>query len=89
MTAAEGSPGCTRTGPKVEAPSAVEQSVNSATESATPLQEVSMMQVRIGKKAPDFTAPAFKNGEFTSVNLSDYLGKWVLLCFYPGDYTFV
>jgi peroxiredoxin (alkyl hydroperoxide reductase subunit C) len=48
-----------------------------------------MMQVRIGKKAPDFTAPAFKNGEFTSVTLSDYQGKWVLLCFYPGDYTFV
>lgn len=45
--------------------------------------------VRIGKKAPDFEAPAFFNGNFTSVKLSDHLGKWVVLCFYPGDFTFV
>jgi peroxiredoxin (alkyl hydroperoxide reductase subunit C) len=43
----------------------------------------------IGRKAPDFEAPAFHEGRFTSVKLSDYLGQWVLLCFYPGDYTFV
>ncbi len=47
------------------------------------------VQVQIGQKAPDFTAPAFLNGDFTQIKLSDYLGKWVLLCFYPGDYTFV
>ena len=45
--------------------------------------------IRVGQKAPDFEAPAYFNGEFTSVKLSDYLGKWVLLCFYPGDFTFV
>jgi peroxiredoxin (alkyl hydroperoxide reductase subunit C) len=45
--------------------------------------------VRVGKKAPDFSAPAYYKGEFTSVTLSDYLGKWVVLCFYPGDFTFV
>ncbi len=45
--------------------------------------------VRVGQKAPDFEAPAYYNGEFTSVKLSDYLGKWVALCFYPGDFTFV
>ena len=27
--------------------------------------------------------------KFTNVNLEDYKGKWVLLCFYPGDFTFV
>jgi peroxiredoxin (alkyl hydroperoxide reductase subunit C) len=43
----------------------------------------------VGQKAPDFTAPAYRNGDFTSVSLSDYAGKWVLLCFYPGDFTFV
>jgi len=32
---------------------------------------------------------AYYKGEFTSVKLSDYLGKWVLVCFYPGDFTFV
>jgi hypothetical protein len=45
--------------------------------------------VLIGKKAPDFTAPGFHNGKFVNVKLSEYLGKWVLLCFYPGDFTFV
>lgn len=50
-------------------------------------EEVQMVQV--GKKAPDFTAPAYHKGQFVNVKLSDYLGKWVLLCFYPGDFTFV
>ncbi len=45
--------------------------------------------ILIGKKAPDFTAPAYHNGNFINVKLSDYLGKWVVLCFYPGDFTFV
>lgn len=45
--------------------------------------------IRVGKQAPKFTAPAFKDGKFTQVSLDDYKGKWVLLCFYPGDFTFV
>lgn len=45
--------------------------------------------VAVGKKAPDFVAPAYHRGKFVTVKLSDYLGKWVLLCFYPGDFTFV
>jgi len=59
--------------------------------SAAPEQpkEVSVVQVRVGGKAPDFQAPAYHQGKFTSVKLSDQLGKWVLLCFYPGDFTFV
>jgi peroxiredoxin (alkyl hydroperoxide reductase subunit C) len=48
-----------------------------------------MVQVRVGRKAPDFEAPAWHKGKMTSVKLSDYAGKWVLLCFYPGDFTFV
>jgi peroxiredoxin (alkyl hydroperoxide reductase subunit C) len=47
------------------------------------------MTARVGQKAPDFQAPAYYQGKFTSIKLSDYLGKWVLLCFYPGDFTFV
>lgn len=50
-------------------------------------QELSM--IKVGKKAPDFEAPAYHRGKFTSVKLSNYLGKWVVLCFYPGDFTFV
>ena len=52
-------------------------------------KEVVKMQVQVGKKAPDFEAPAYLKGEFTQVKLSDSLGHWVLLCFYPGDFTFV
>ncbi len=52
-------------------------------------KEISMARAQVGKAAPDFQAPAYYKGEFTSVKLSDYLGKWVLLCFYPGDFTFV
>jgi peroxiredoxin len=45
--------------------------------------------IKVGQKAPDFTAPAYHNGKFVNVKLSEYLGKWVVLCFYPGDFTFV
>ena len=47
------------------------------------------MTARVGQKAPDFNAPAYYQGGFTNVQLSDFLGKWILLCFYPGDFTFV
>ncbi len=39
--------------------------------------------------APDFTAQAVVNGEFVSTKLSDYKGKYVVLFFYPLDWTFV
>ena len=32
---------------------------------------------------------AYADGGFKNVKLSDYRGKWVTLCFYPGDFTFV
>lgn len=47
------------------------------------------MQVTVGKEAPDFGATAYHNGGFTNIKLSDFRGKWVFLCFYPGDFTFV
>lgn len=52
-------------------------------------KEKTMDIVRVGHKAPDFEAPAYYKGGFTSVKLSDFKGKWVVLCFYPGDFTFV
>lgn len=48
-----------------------------------------MSMIQVGKKAPDFTAPGYQNGNFVNMKLSENLGKWVLLCFYPGDFTFV
>jgi hypothetical protein len=45
---------------------------------------------RVGSEAIDFEASAFVRGEgFKPVKLSDYRGKWIVLCFYPGDFTFV
>ena len=51
--------------------------------------EETKTMIQVGKKAPDFSAPAYFKGKFVNVNLSEYLGKWVVLCFYPGDFTFV
>jgi hypothetical protein len=51
--------------------------------------EDNMVTARVGGKAPDFEAPAYHRGKFINVKLSDYFGKWILLCFYPGDFTFV
>ena len=52
-------------------------------------KEVSKVLAKVGKPAPDFEATAFHKGEFINVKLSDYAGKWVTVCFYPGDFTFV
>ena len=43
----------------------------------------------VQKPAPDFTATAVVDGEFKEVKLSDYKGKYVVLFFYPLDFTFV
>ena len=47
------------------------------------------IMARVGKPAPDFEASAYLDGRFKNIRLSDYKGKWVVLCFYPGDFTFV
>lgn len=75
--------GCARPtgGPVGEEPQEEQQVTESVKE------ERSMIMV--GQKAPDFSAPGYQQGKFINVNLSDYLGKWVILCFYPGDFTFV
>ena len=47
------------------------------------------MTVQIQKPAPDFTAEAVQGLEFTEVKLSALRGKYVVLFFYPLDFTFV
>lgn len=44
---------------------------------------------KVGQPAPGFTLDAVINGEFKKVGLADYRGKWVVLFFYPNDFTFV
>ena len=60
---------------------------NSEEQSA--VQKEKQTMIMVGQKAPDFVAPGYKQGEFINVKLSDYQGQWVVLCFYPGDFTFV
>jgi AhpC/TSA family len=59
--------------------------------SSAPLAEEVVQKViaRVGHPAPDFEASAYIDGGFKNIKLSDYKGKWVALCFYPGDFTFV
>jgi len=45
--------------------------------------------VNINDKAPEFTEDALINNEIKKISLSDYKGKWVVLFFYPADFTFV
>jgi hypothetical protein len=52
-------------------------------------KEVLKMIAKVGKQAPDFEASVFIDGGFKNIRLSDYKGQWVVICFYPGDYTFV
>jgi hypothetical protein len=55
-----------------------------------PAKEVERMRPLVGGQAPDFEANAFvADAGFKPVKLSDYKGKWIVLCFYPGDFTFV
>ncbi|MFM7364146.1 MAG: peroxiredoxin [Cuspidothrix sp.] len=45
--------------------------------------------LRVGQQAPDFTATAVIDQEFKSIKLSDYRGRYVVMFFYPLDFTFV
>ena len=56
---------------------------------SAPAGKEARMAVMVGKEAPDFEASAFHEGGFKNVKLSDFRGKWVFLCFYPGDFTVV
>jgi len=48
-----------------------------------------IIMIKVGTQAPNFQAQAFHDGKFKKIKLSDYLNKWVVLFFYPGDFTFV
>jgi len=45
--------------------------------------------LKINDVVPDFKTKAFYNNEVRDVRLSDYKGKWVIMFFYPADFTFV
>lgn len=43
----------------------------------------------VGQPAPCFAMDAVQGGQFKTVKLEDYRGKWLVLFFYPLDFTFV
>jgi len=46
--------------------------------------------IQIGTQAPAFEhVTAYHNNDFKKISLSDYKGKWVVLFFYPRDFTFI
>ena len=45
--------------------------------------------VKIGEKVQDFQVQAYQNNDIKDIKLSDYKGKWVVLLFYPADFTFI
>ncbi|PPR00218.1 hypothetical protein CVT24_004957 [Panaeolus cyanescens] len=47
------------------------------------------MVALVQRPAPTFKAEAVADGLFTEISLADYLGQWVVLFFYPMDFTFV
>ena len=66
-----------------------ESTEEETTQEKTTIKKEALKMIHVGKKAPDFAAPGYHKKKFISTKLSEYLGKWVLLCFYPGDFTFV
>jgi peroxiredoxin 2/4 len=62
--------------------------MSTATGTAT---ENTVTMAKVGKPAPDFNLPSTKNMDTLAENvkLSDYKGKWLILLFYPLDFTFV
>ena len=45
--------------------------------------------VKVGEKIPDFTLKAFHKNDLKDISLADTKGKWLVLFFYPADFTFV
>src|SRR5689334_21737219 len=43
----------------------------------------------VGRAAPDFAAQAYVGGDFATVRRDDFVGRWLVLFFYPLDFTFV
>ena len=69
-------------------PIAQEETQATSTKEVT-VKEVTMEKAQVGKPAPDFGLTAFVGEGFKNIKLSDYKGKWIVVCFYPGDFTFV
>ena len=75
-------PGCAR--PK----SSISTTKSEVNDQSNVAKEVVNM-IKVGGPAPDFELAGYYKGGFKNFKLSEFKGKWVVLCFYPGDFTFV
>lgn len=74
-------PGCKRP--------VIKKTVQEVQESANVIVKEESSMVKVGKPAPMFSAAGYLDGKFLNFDLEEFKGKWILLCFYPGDFTFV
>ncbi len=51
--------------------------------------EEGLQVAQVGKPAPAFAVKGLVGEKIVPIKLEDYKGKWVVLFFYPGDFTFV
>lgn len=75
-------PGCARPKATIALPKSTDVSMPDQTKEERPM-------IKVGGPAPDFELAGYHQGVFKNFKLSEYKGKWVVLCFYPGDFTFV
>ena len=45
--------------------------------------------IKINQVVPDFKLKAYHQDKIKDIKLSDYKDKWIVLLFYPGDFTFI
>ena len=45
--------------------------------------------VKVGQKVVDFEVQAYQQNDIKKIKLADYKGKWVVVLFYPADFTFI
>lgn len=76
-------PGCAR--PQAKVKNVLEETVGVSFDS----KEEKKSMIKVGRPVPNFELSGYHKGEFKQFSLDEFKGKWVLLCFYPGDFTFV
>ncbi len=80
--------GCGRSAAEIAQEEENKKAMQNKGEEAAEDKEVKVL-ARVGAPAPDFKTDFYFKGKFGTFTLSDHLGSWVMLCFYPGDFTFV
>jgi NADH-dependent peroxiredoxin subunit C len=53
------------------------------------IKKLGREKMKIGEKVEDFELESFHNEDVKKIKLSDYKGKWVVMLFYPADFTFI